>query len=117
MMSDLESLIFPVYIIIWVVLGLGFTLHVWALSDARDKKKWSDRYMIIMGVFVTGTMLALLFLWKNYFLLTPLVAMNAWMIWRGLRGTFYCDSCGKRAFLASPSAPSFFCPSCGHKLK
>jgi hypothetical protein len=117
MNPDPAAPIFIVYIVIWIALAIGSTVHLRSLRNPKDKKKWVDRYTLIVGAFVIGTMCIISILWENYTIMPLFVIFGAVIVFLNLRCSFYCDSCSKRSRMQNPFASTFHCPHCGHKLK
>jgi hypothetical protein len=118
MKNDPAAGYFPIYFVIWVVIAIVSTLVVRTRKTASEKKKWSDRFSIIIGIFVTGFITFILILWKAYIGIPLFIAAGLIIGYANIKNAFYCDKCNKRS--VNPrwfSSGSFYCPHCGHKLR
>jgi hypothetical protein len=107
----------PLYFIGWAFLAIFIWLWIRSRPTPQEKKLWSDRMSIILGVFVTGFICFILMLWKQYSGIPIFVAFGALIVYLNVRNTFYCESCGKRSTSHNWFTRSFHCPHCGHKLQ
>jgi predicted RNA-binding Zn-ribbon protein involved in translation (DUF1610 family) len=116
MNSDPAAGYFPYYFVVWAMLAMFSWLWIRTRPTPREKKRWSDRFALLGGVFVTGFICFVLILWKQYAAIPIFLAAGALIGFLNLRNSFYCDDCGKRSQTRSFSS-SFYCPHCGHKLR
>jgi predicted RNA-binding Zn-ribbon protein involved in translation (DUF1610 family) len=115
--EDLTALCFVAYFIVWGILAVGSWLKIRSCPTPQEKKKWSDRLCVVVGIFVTASMCFFLVLWRQYIGIPIFVAAGVAITFLNLRGTLYCGSCGKRSSSQNWFSSSFHCPHCGHKLK
>jgi apolipoprotein N-acyltransferase len=107
--------LFDVFFATWVVLGLSSGAFFHFSKNAELKRR-------IWAPFVVGV--GLLFTAFSWALVSPsaesglvLVAVVALITGLNIRGTKFCDSCGKSVFASNPFSPMRFCPQCGATLK
>lgn len=119
MKPDPAAVYFPYYFGVWALLGLVSYGLINSQPTAQEKKKWSDRLSVIMGIFVVGFACFVMILWKQYAGIPIAIAAGIGIGYLTLHCTFYCDSCGKRSQSQNWFSPQseFHCPHCGHKLK
>ncbi len=117
MNEDPAALIFFAYFIIWAILAVGSWLHVRSRPNSQEKKKWFDRWCIIGGVFVTGSICLILVVWKEYLGIPLFFAVGVAITVLNVRNTYFCDACGKRAFSQNWFSKAFYCPHCGTQLR
>ena len=107
----------PYYFAGWATIALVSWLWVRSRPTPREKKIWSTRASLVMGIFVIGFICFALVLWKAFIMIPLFVGVGVYIFYANLRGSFYCDSCGKPSFSQNPFARTFHCPHCGHKLR
>jgi Na+/H+ antiporter NhaD/arsenite permease-like protein len=117
MKEDPASPMFLAYLVGWVVLAVGSWLHVRSRPTPQEKKRWSDRWCILAGIFVTVFMCLILVVWKQYVGIPIFLAAGIGITLLNLRNTYYCESCGKRSFAQNWFSKTFHCPHCGTQLK
>ena len=109
MNRDPAAFIFIVYFVVWTVLAIISTVHLRTLRNPKDKQKWSDRYTLIVGGFVLGTMCTISVLWKQYTMIPVFLLVGGLIAFLNLRCSFYCESCGNRSRMQNPFASIFYC--------
>jgi glucan phosphoethanolaminetransferase (alkaline phosphatase superfamily) len=114
--EDPASPYFEAYIIIWVILAISSWLKIRSCGTPQEKKKWFDRLCIIMGIFVTGFICAILVIWKQYLGIPLFAAFGIGIAYLNIRNTFFC-TCGKQSLSQNWFSKSFHCPHCGEKLR
>jgi cytochrome bd-type quinol oxidase subunit 2 len=117
MKENSDGLIFLVYMILWGILAMWSWLHIRSRPTSQEKKKWFDRWCIIAGAFVVGVMCLILVMWKQYSGIPFVLAGGIGITMLNLRNTYYCGSCGKRAFLQNWFSKAFHCPHCGERIR
>lgn len=117
MKEDPPSPVFLAYVLCWVVLAVWSWLHIRSRPTPQEKKKWFDRWCIIVGAFVMGFMGLIAVMWKLYILMPLFLAVGVGIVTLNLRNTYFCGSCGKRAFSQNWFSKTFHCPHCGERLK
>jgi hypothetical protein len=107
--------LFDVFFAVWVVLGLSSGAFFHFSKNAELKRRvWAP---VVVGA-------GLLFLAFSWALVSPsagssvfIVAVVALITGLNIRGTKFCDSCGKMVHSPNPFSLTKFCPKCGAKLK
>ncbi len=113
MRHDPAAPYFPIYFIIWALLGLIGTLWIRSRPTPQEKKKWFDRFVIVMGIFIAGFTCFVAVLWKQYLIIPFVLVAGSVISILNIRNVRYCEECGKK----SSSRTSSYCPHCGHYLK
>ena len=118
MKNDPAAGYFPIYFVIWAFIAILSTLIIRSRKSASDKKKWSDIFSIIMGIFVIGFMTFILILWGGYIALPFVWGFGFLIGYANLKNSFFCDKCGKRSLNQKWfSSGAFYCPHCGRQLR
>jgi DNA-directed RNA polymerase subunit RPC12/RpoP len=117
MKEDPAAPVFVAYFLIFAILAVGSWLHIRSRPTPHEKKRWFDRWCIIIGAFVTGSVCLILVIWERYIGIPLFIAAGIGITIMNLRNTYYCASCGKRSFSQNWFCKTFHCPHCGTKLK
>jgi Na+/H+ antiporter NhaD/arsenite permease-like protein len=117
MKEDPTPPVFFVFFVIWAILAIGSWLHIRSRPTPQEKKKWSDRWCIIVGIFVIGSMCLISADWGQYMSIPLFLVAGIGIAFLSLRNTYYCTSCGKRSFSQNWFSKTFHCPHCGTQLK
>jgi hypothetical protein len=88
MKPDPAATYFPYYFVIWALLGISSWLWIRSRQTPQEKKKWFDRFCIVIGMFVTGFICFTLVLWKQYFGIPIFLAAGVAITILNLRNTF-----------------------------
>jgi hypothetical protein len=117
-MGSLSEVFLVIFILVWIALGISGLFLFFLNNNAKFKKKYFPRYIILLGVlFSAFTLVAILVEGENFFtwLITlPVIALISLL---NFRNTKFCDTCGKtnfsRVFFLQPR----HCSNCGTELK
>jgi hypothetical protein len=105
------------YFVALAVIGISSWLWIRSRPTAREKKLWSDRNAIIVGIFVFGFMCFTFVLWKQYLWIPLVLLFVARITYLNIRGNLYCHGCGQCSHCRNVFAKPFHCPYCGYKLR
>ena len=102
--------IFPIFFSTWIVLGLGSFAFFYFNRDAALKRKVLPVVIVSTGILFLG------FLWlmglrgEAMYIAVPAVILISLL---NLRGTKFCDSCGRTLYNQWPFSEVELCPKCG----
>ena len=105
--------IFPIFIGVWVVLGLASAAFFFLNKDASLKRKVWPPATIGVGVLFLGFVWLMGFPAEVMYIAVPAVALITFL---NLRAVQFCDSCGKTLMSQNPFSKAEFCSKCGAKL-
>ncbi|MEO8390984.1 MAG: hypothetical protein ABI893_04590 [Polaromonas sp.] len=106
--------VFPIFVAVWVVLGLGSSAFFFLNKDAALKRRVWPGFTVVTGVVF------LFFVWlmgagaEVLLVGVPAVVLITAL---NLRAVRFCDSCGKTLMNQNPFSPPRFCSKCGAELK
>lgn len=106
--------IFPIFIGVWVVLGLFSAVFFFLGKNAQLKRKVWPPFTIATAVLFVGFAWAMGFPSEVFFVMVPAVALITFL---NLRSTKFCDACGKTIMSQNPFSSPEFCSKCGSKLQ
>jgi hypothetical protein len=105
--------VFPIFFATWVVLALGSLAFFHFNKNAALKRNvWP---IMTVGVGILFVVFVWLLGFRGgvlYFVVPATVLMTA----LNIKGTQFCDSCGKTLYIQNPFSKPAFCPACGSKL-
>ena len=108
---------FPVFMVSWIALGIGYWLWIYTRPSADQKRLWHRCVAIgatvIFGAFITFTLL----LWRQPFALLIFIPALVVITWLNLRFTDFCESCNRMVYNQFWWRRVRFCPHCGVSLK
>ena len=106
--------VFPIFMTVWVVLGLGTSAFFFLNKDSALKRKVLPTFSVAVGA------LFLFFVWmmgaptEVLIVGVPAVVLITVLNLRSIR---FCDSCGKTLMGQNPLSPPKFCSKCGSPLQ
>ncbi len=108
---------FPVFMMGWLMLGVGSWCLIAWLPTAQAKKRWSDRLSIVAGIVFFSFLCSQFVNVKNQGQVFFFGAFIALITWLNVRNTYFCTECGKRSLDSKWFSRTYSCPNCGAKLK
>jgi len=103
--------IFPLFFVIWAILGIGGAIFFYGNRDAALKRKIFPYFLLLIGIAFVG----FTFYMQGQVPIFMIVAVVAVLI-LNFRMTRFCDACGQmvvsRALFVTPK----YCQKCGAKL-
>ena len=106
--------VFPVFIAVWVVLGLSSAAFFFLNKNAPLKRKVWPPFVVITGVLFVGFAWAMGFPADFFFVLVPATAVITAL---NLRAVQFCNSCGATLMSQNPFSRPAFCSKCGAGFK
>jgi fatty acid desaturase len=104
--------VFPVFFVIWALLGVGGALFFYGNRDASLKRKLWPCFIVLVGLLFLG------FTWSLLGSIPlPFVVLIPVIMFINIRMTRFCDSCGRTVVSRNLFAPAKFCQGCGAELK
>jgi hypothetical protein len=105
--------VFPIFAVTWVILGVGsFIFFSYNKNAALKRKAWPIMVIGAGALFLTfGWLMG--FRGQPMYFMAPFVLLITAL---NLKGTKFCDSCGKTIMARSPFTSTRFCPDCGTEL-
>ena len=104
----------PVFIVVWIVLGL-FSAGFFLLNkNAQLKRKVLPPFVVGTGILFAGFMLATGAPWEVMLIFGPAIALITFL---NLRSITFCNSCGATLMNQNPFSKPAFCSKCGASLK
>ena len=107
---------FIVFMVVWVLLGLGSFLFFHFNRNAALKRQVWPAFIIAVGLifggfvyFSTGRQQP-----RVLYLMVPALLLISFL---NIRQTRFCDSCGKTLYRQPIFSRTQFCPHCGAELK
>lgn len=105
--------VFPVFLGVWVVLGLFSAAFFFLGKNASLKRKVWPPFTIATAILFVGFVWAMGFPSQVFFIMIPAVALITFL---NLRSVKFCDACGKTIMSQNPFSRPEFCSKCGAKL-
>ena len=84
--------IFPIFFVVWILLGISGSVLFYGRRDVAFKRKYFPWYVCLAGVLFLGFVAAMGVPLPLLALMAPFVALITYM---NLRGTHFCDACGR----------------------
>jgi hypothetical protein len=110
-MHSRASDIFPVFFVIWALLGIGGALFFYSGQNAGLKRKLHPFYIVLISVVFVG------FTWyMSGQLPLFLVIMVVVIAVINIRITRFCNSCGRMVISRILSQAPKYCQGCGASL-
>ena len=107
------SVVVPVFMAVWIALGIGSACFFLGSRNARLKREVFPWFVIFVGVlFASFVVIAVGDLTVLAFV-GPAVALISFL---NIRGTRFCDACGATLFNHAWFNRMNFCSKCGAKL-
>ena len=109
-----RDIIFPIFFIFWIALGVAGSILFYFNKNVHFKKKYFRWYVILAGVLFT------LFVgigesWQVVlFFILPSVSLITFL---NIKNTTFCDNCGRTIFNNAWFSKAEYCAKCGAKLK
>lgn len=110
--GNADQLLF-IFLGVWIVLGMASAAFFFFSKDASLKRKVWPPVAIGVGVLCLGFVWLVGFPAEAMYVAVPIVALLTFL---NLRGTRFCDSCGKTLMSPNPLFRRESCPRCGSKL-
>lgn len=106
--------VFPIFLAVWVVLGLSSAAFFFLNNNAGLKRRAWAPFCIAVGLlFLIFT--ALMGFPQHVFLIAiPAVALITIL---NIRHVKFCSACGKTVYSQNPFSPPKFCSKCGATLQ
>jgi hypothetical protein len=105
--------IFPVFLGVWVVLGLcsaGFFLS----KNAQLKRKVWPPFVVVTGILFAGFVWSMGIPSEGLIIFVPAIALITFL---NLRAVQFCNSCGATTMSQNPLSKPAVCSKCGAGLK
>lgn len=107
------SQMFPIFIVVWVTLGVASMAFFYLSKNASLKRKLWPR------VSIGASVLFVAFVWavagtNELFFVVPFVGLITVL---NLRMMKFCNSCGRTLTNQNPFSPPKFCSKCGASLE
>lgn len=102
---------------IWLAICVTSWLHIRAQTSAGEKKKWFERYTMLMGAFIAGAGGAVLIsrgIVAGAFIMLAIIAALTFF---KIRFSYFCEMCGKMSSTRPWQAKDLNCPHCGSRLR
>lgn len=106
--------IFPIFVGVWVVLGIISALVFFVGKNVKLKRKLWPPFVIGTGVLFVAFSYAMMPSEQSLMLIVPAVALITFL---NLRSTRFCDSCGRTVINQNFFVKPDFCSKCGYKLQ
>ncbi|MBL8201209.1 MAG: hypothetical protein JNK40_09580 [Chromatiales bacterium] len=108
-----QDQLFTIFIVIWVILGIGSAAFFFFINDATLKRKVWTPFTIGASALFLGFIWLMGFPSHVMYVAVPFVALITVL---NLRAVRFCDSCGKTLMNQNPFSKPSFCSRCGAKL-
>ena len=105
--------VFPIFVGVWIVLGIFSSAFFFLSKNASLKRKIWPPFTIATGVLFVAFVWAMGFPSQALLFMVPVVGLITFL---NLRSAKFCDACGKTIMGRNPLAPPQFCSKCGAKL-
>ncbi|MBA6292763.1 hypothetical protein H4J58_13635 [Colwellia sp. MB3u-70] len=106
--------VFPIFIGVWVILGLLSFLVFFVSKNVERKKRFWTPFIIFTGVLFIAFIYLMGFGGQNLYIMIPMVVLISFL---NIRSTKFCDSCGKTNINQQFLSPAKFCNKCGEALE
>ena len=105
--------IFPVFFVVWIVLGItGFFLF-YVSKNVQFKRKYFPWYVILGGVIFVLFGLGMGLPVAMLFIMLPVVTLITLL---NIKSTRFCDNCGRTIINQMWFSKVEYCAKCGAKL-
>jgi hypothetical protein len=108
--------VFPIFIGVWVVLGIVSTAFFFLNDNAALKRKVHPPYVIGVSILFFG-FVVLMGTPRDVFFYCILVPAIVLITFMNLRNTKFCDTCGRTLINQNPFVCPRFCSKCGASLE
>lgn len=105
--------IFPIFVGVWVVLGI-FSYGVFFVGkNAALKRKYWPPFVIVTGALFIAFAYSMGFGGSSLYVMVPAVALISFL---NIRNTRFCDACGQTVVSQNFLVKQEFCSKCGANL-
>jgi hypothetical protein len=104
--------IFPLFFIVWLLLGIGGAIFFYGSRDAALKRRLFPFFI----VFTSALFIGFLFYIQGRIPVVLAIAVLA-IGFFNLKATRFCDACGQMVISRMPFASPKYCQRCGAELK
>ena len=108
--------VFPIFIGVWIVLGIGSTAFFFLNNNAALKRKVHPPFVIGVGILFLA-FVVLMGMARDAFFYCIFVPGIVLITLMNLRNTKFCDTCGKTLINQNPFVRPRFCSKCGASLE
>ena len=105
--------VFPIFIGIWIVLGLVSGAILFLNNNAQMKRSLWPPFVIGTGILFLVFMWLMGFSGKAFLIMLPLTGLITYL---NLRTVRFCSACGKTLINQNFLSPPKFCSKCGAEL-
>jgi hypothetical protein len=109
-----EETRFTIFLVIWILLGLGIWLFLALQRDARLKHHYFRWFLVGAGVLFIAGIAFMGFPFETFVLMVPAVALITYL---NIRLTKFCQRCGAINFNYLWFGAMNYCRRCGASLK
>lgn len=108
--------VFPIFMGVWIVLGIFSTAFFFLNNDAALKRKVHPPFVIGVSILFLG-FVVLMGTPRNVFFYCIFVPAIVLITFMNLRNTKFCNTCGKTLINQNPFVRPRFCSKCGASLE
>jgi hypothetical protein len=105
--------VFPWFFVFWIALGITGFLLFFVNKDVKFKRRYFRWYVILVGVIFIGFACGTDGSWGALAFMGPAVALITYL---NIRGTRFCDKCGRTIIDHMPFSRAEYCSRCGAQL-
>ena len=105
--------IFPVFLVVWIALGVAGFFLFYVSKNVRFKKRYYPWYAILGGVLFIAFGLGMGFTLEMLYFMVPAVALITFL---NIKSTKFCDNCGRTIINQMWFTKVESCAKCGAKL-
>jgi hypothetical protein len=110
-MHSRADAIFPVFFVVWALLGIGGAIFFYGGENPGLKRKLYPYYIVLISIVFVG------FTWYIEGHVPPFLAVMVVAIaFINLRATRFCNSCGRMAISRNLFTAPKYCQGCGARL-
>jgi hypothetical protein len=106
--------VFPFFFAVWILLGVSGFILFYVKRDAAFKHKYFPWYVCLAGALFLGFVAASGAPFTILAFMAPFIALITFL---NLRGTQFCDACGRTIIQQMPFSRPEFCSKCGASLR
>jgi hypothetical protein len=108
-----QQIIFKIFFIFWVILGVGSFLFFRFYKNLELKKKLWVPFIITIGIIFGSFVWFMVRDLRVLYLLVPAIAFISFL---NIKLNRFCNSCGRLIYNAMWFSKMEFCPKCGAKF-
>src|SRR4029079_6083387 len=108
--------VFPIFIGVWIVLGITSTAFFFLNNNAALKRKVHPPFVIGVGILFLG-FVAMMGMARDAFFYCIFVPGIVLITLMNFRNTKFCHTCGKTMINQNPFVRPRFCSKCGASLE